>query len=435
DFTTGTGTVVPEFIVIPPVEPTTVPTTAEPTTEPTTAEPTTVEPTTVEPTTAEPTTVEPTTVVPTTVAPTTVGPKSFTVTATSNFSNKDVKEYTTSDKQVKVTYSLRASQLIACGEWQFTYDNTILKFNKATTGYPEASVMPYIDSVGGSVTNVWERESFSDAYGNFSNVPGGYDFMNGRVLFEATFDIVGNYDRDTTIDLQLLNLGAIDMSTQQIKLVDYIVDGIPTPKFDEECAGTAVLDGPDVPTVPTTVAPTTVAPTTVAPTTVEPTTAPVPTTEPATTAPVPTTEPATTAPVPTTEPATTAPVPTTEPATTAPVPTTEPATTAPVPTTEPATTAPVPTTEPATTTPVPTSEPASTAAPTSEPTPTSTQAPSATSATGATSKTATPDSTSSTTTGNGTVKTSDSPVAIMLLILLVAATGFVVIVRKREMDK
>jgi hypothetical protein len=53
DFTTGTGVVVPEFIVVAPEEPTTeAPTTEEPTTE----EPTTEEPTTEEPTTEEPTT-------------------------------------------------------------------------------------------------------------------------------------------------------------------------------------------------------------------------------------------------------------------------------------------------------------------------------------------------------------------------------------------
>ncbi len=114
-------------------------------------------------------------------------------------------------------------------------------------------------------------------------------------------------------------------------------------------------------------------------------------------------------------------VPTTEPATTAPAPT-EPETTAPAPT-EPATTVPAPT-EPTTTEPATTIAPAATAAT------------DATSATGATVKPGTADTANkdnTTNNGNGTVQTGDASLAVVILTLLVSATGVMFVIRKREM--
>lgn len=114
------------------------------------------------------------------------------------------------------------------------------------------------------------------------------------------------------------------------------------------------------------------------------------------------------------------------------VPSTEPAptTTEPAPTTTtpaPTTTAPVPTT---TVAPVPSSDPTSTVAP----------ATGATSATGETKSTVNSGSTASeankgNTTGsdNGTVKTGDATLAVVILTLLVSATGVMFVIRKREM--
>ena len=389
-----------------PTEPETTAPTEPETTEPT--EPETTVPT--EPETTEPT--EPETTAPT-EPETTVPAKSFTVAATSNYASTEYRVYKENvDKTVTVTYYLKADQIIGAGEAVLTYDPSILKVADTSK-----SVMPYVDLVAGSVTNF--NYDVNQIYGSFTNVPAGYDFKSEQVLFTVTFDIVGDYTTDTVVDLTIMNLVAVTgTSAEDYDLVDYIIDGVPTDLFKTEGSGRVEFVGGEVPPVtePETTVPTepeTTVPTepeTTVPTEPE-TTAP---TEPETTAP---TEPETTVP---TEPETTAP---TEPETTVP---TEPETTAPV---EPETTAP---TEPDTTAPV---EPDTTAPATTEP---ASVAP--TTVPGATSTVSTPDtpnatSATGTTTGNGTVKTSDSPVAVMLLVLLAAATGFIIVVRKRELDK
>ncbi|MGN1467256.1 MAG: hypothetical protein ACI4W1_03005, partial [Ruminococcus sp.] len=257
------------------------------------------EPETTEPETTEPETTEPETTAPETTEPTTAPVKTFNVTATSNFANAVTKTYSEADKQLKVTYTLEAAKKIADGEWVFTYDPSILKFSSSTFDEEgNAHVMPYIDSIGGAVTNVTTEAEFGKAYGNFSNISTFYDFTKGEVVFEATFDIVGDYTKDTTVDLQLETLLAGEKSDAGYELIDYIVDGVPTDLFESEGKGTGYLDGGYVPpTEPETTEPTT------APETTEPETTEPATTEPATTEPA-TTEPATTEPA-TTEPATT----------------------------------------------------------------------------------------------------------------------------------
>ncbi len=167
---------------------------------------------------------------------------------------------------------------------------------------------------------------------------------------------------------------------------DAIAEGT-APALEQVAAWLSLSYPPEEPTVPVTTEPTTAEPTTVEPTTVEPTTVEPTTVEPTTVEPT-TVEPTTV------EPTTVAP--TTAPDTTV-APTTAPDTTVP------GTTA-ADTTAPATTVP------------------------------GATSAVATPDSTGSSTTGNGTVQTSDTAMAFVLLGLLVAATGFIIVLRKREAE-
>ena len=259
--------------------------------------------------TTEPTTAEPATEVPTTAEePTTAAPlKTFKVTATSNFADPVSKVYSEADKQIVVTYNLKSDIPLMNGDWEFTYDNTILRFNKEkTTEMGFESVMPLIDNMAGSsMTNVFgdEAEPYGKAYGNFSNATRLYNFSKYELeecpLFQATFDIVGDYTKDTVVNLDMKDMtGAVLDSSAATGRIQYpyFTHFSEEAAYAEHCRSlTTLSEAAPVPTaVPTTEA-TTAEPTTVEPTTAEPTTA-----EPTTVAPTtaePTTEAPTTAPV------------------------------------------------------------------------------------------------------------------------------------------
>ncbi len=406
DFTTGTGTVVPEFIVIPPVEPTTE------ATEPTTEEPTTTAP--VEPTTeaTEPTTEEPTTV-----------PHTLDIIATSNFFPES---YYTVDyeanmlREFTVIYRLDSAKSLLDTQWTLSYDTSKLEL-VTTDGF-----MPFAGDLA-----MYNTNEAGYVKGSVSNL-NLFELPDGTVFVQATFRAIGT--GETVVDLRVedLTLSAGSEDTEESVVMNSQVMQTETP-----CGvGTEIVEG--VPATEPTEEPTTAPvtePTTEAtePTTEEPTTAPVteptteatePTTEEPTTAPV--TEPTTEATEPTTEEPTTAPV--TEPTTEATEPTTEEPTTAPV--TEPTTEATEPTTEEPTTAPV---EPTTDAPATDAPTPDATGATSATGTTVKGDSTADQKSTADTTNKQSTnaVQTGSAPMALVILAVLVSATGAIYFTRKR----
>ena len=296
--------------------------------------------------------------------------KSFKVTVTSNVAETVSQTYSDVDKTMTVTLYLKTGKKLLNGDWYITYDTSILSLNKDADPYPIQT--PILSSKGGSyaVADRWP----GIAYGNFMSEK-LYDFTQGEltdnVFLTATFDIIGDYTQDTTVDLSfdMLSGGVyvqVSETEARVDVYNYIDTYELSDLFKAESERLITLSEPEPePTEPPTTEPETTEPTepqTTEPVSTEPTEPP--TTEPVSTEPTepPTTEPVSTEPteMPTTEPETTEPTepPTTEPETTEP---TEPPTTEPV-TTEPVTTEP---TEPSTTEPN-TTEP--TEPPTIEPT-------------------------------------------------------------------
>ncbi len=345
------------------------PTTAAPTTEPTTV---VTEPTTIEPTTVPATTVEPEPTVP-----------NLTVNATSNYFPKASAEYNKSTNEVVVKYWLQSNMNVLDLQWYLTYDSEILTLSDKNT--PE-SICPAIGAsavYNTSIKNTIKYNASNLSLFDFS----GEETTFAEIVFEVN-DLTGVAPASTTIDLMVdvLRVSKVDPTTLRSDANEELIIVDNYEVSTDEKAVAAIVDKGTTLTPSTFVAPTTAAPTT------EPTTA-APTTE------VPTTEP--------TEPTTVAP-------TTAPA--TEPVTDPPA--TEPTTVE--PTTEAPTTEPV---EEGTTIAP----------AEGTTSAdpTSATDSAATPDS-SKPGTDSKPVQTGSASLAVVILTLLIAATGVMFVLRKKE---
>lgn len=239
------------------------PTTALPT-QATTAKPT-------QATTAKPT--QATTQQPTTAA------SSLTVNATSNFFPSVSKTYSSSEKQVTVSYKLSSAMKLINSEWELKYDTSKLSFNSANIG----NLMPNVSSA------VINENTKGKIKGNFTTLS-LVDFSNESDFVSITFDVIGKGTADVDLYVNILGVAYKNLgSTPTIAyVVDFgeIKDVTSIPGFENETyAVKTVFDSQTTPTtVPVTTNPT--VPTT-KPT--EPTTKPtVPTTKPTepTTAPV-----------------------------------------------------------------------------------------------------------------------------------------------------
>ncbi len=343
-----------------------------------------------------PTTEAPTTEEPTTEAPTTEPAKNelaLTVNATSNYFPETSADYNAETKEVTVKYWFKSAKDVLDTQWYMTYDPAILSVSKKNT---PVTICP---TMGTSAVMNLDREGA--IYFNASNLY-LYNFADGAVFAEVVFDV-----NDISKIAPVTTTVALNV---EVLRVSEVADNSMTDSDKEEILvnngrvedATVAIDRKTYLTESTYVAPTTEAPTTEEPTTEAPTT---------------------TAPVETTEP-TEATEPTEEP-TTVPVETTEP--------TEEPTTVPVETTEP---TEAPTTEPAedTTTAPVEDETtePTTEEATDATSATGETTATS-GTSSNNNANNNGTVQTGDASLAVIILSLLVVATGVMLALRKREM--
>jgi hypothetical protein len=376
--------------------PTEAPTTAAPTEAPTTVAPTEA-PTTVAPTEA-PTTVAPTTVAPTTVEPTTVA-SGLDITATSNLF--PVNNYKAEvGETVTVAYVLDSDKAVLNTTWVLNYDPSVLELVDSNDFMPQMSNATLYNTQNAGVV----EGSASDL-----NL---YDVTADQPFVVATFNVIG--EGDTTVDLYVKVLTVSERDENGMDIEDeetYIVKkGVveTTEGYTADTVFNFVPAPTEAPTTeaPTTVAPTTVEPTTVAPTTVEPTTVAPTTVEPTTVAPT-TVEPTTVAPT-TVEPTTEAPEETTV------APTEAPATDAPV--------IEVPTDATAT-------EPTTVIAPT-----TSIDAQSSTAAPTTTKSASTSDTANkTTTTSTGSVQTGEASMAIIILSILVVATGVMFVLRKKEL--
>ena len=302
---------------------------------------------------------------------------SFTVNARSNIAKTVSKTYSENVNQLTVTYYLKSDKLISDTEFNIFYDPEVLAVNKAQhtkkDGFgtvKEVNFTPVFDKIGNTSSNLMKTSGSGLFIASSALDP--YDFssenLTDNVFLTITFDVVGNYDKDVDIMLNVYVLTAVEMLEEdRYEFTEYIYQNEIKNAFEENCEGlTALSEGVFVPTEPPTKEPATTEPTTAEPVTTEPTTAEPVTTEPTTAEPT-TTEPTTAEPA-TTEPTTAEPV-TTEPTTAEPV-TTEPTTAEPA-TTEPTTAEPT-TTEPTTaelaTTEPTTTEPATTELTTTEPT-------------------------------------------------------------------
>lgn len=286
------------------VQPTTVlpsqATTAQPT-QATTQQPTTQQPTTQQITTQQPTTQQPTTQQITTQQPSPQQPTSqqsttvastLTVNATSNFFPAASKTYSSSDKQVTVSYRLSSSMKLINSEWELIYDTSKLSFDSANVG----DLMPNVSS------SVIYESTKGKIKGNFSTLS-LVNFSDESDFVSITFDIIGNGTADVDLFVNILGIAYKNIGSSPV--IAYVVDlgeindVTSISGFENETYTVKTVLSPQI--TPTTTVPATTAPITTKP--VEPTTEP---TEPTTKPVVPTTEP--------TVPATTKPVePTTKP--------------------------------------------------------------------------------------------------------------------------
>lgn len=179
--------------------------------------------------------------------------KSFKVNATSNYATSDTKVYSEDRKTVTVEYTLQAAKLIASGQWELTYDPSILKLSAATfdaNGDAVSDVLPNIAS--GSIVNLSTEAAQGKGYGNFADT-NLYDFTSEKTLIKLTFDIVGDYTKDTTINFDLVELVYGEKTGDTVTVGEYIANGVVQDSFKAEGSGKAILDGDpvDVEPVPT----------------------------------------------------------------------------------------------------------------------------------------------------------------------------------------
>lgn len=369
----------------------------------------------VAPTTAEPTTEA--TVVPETTESETIAPEypNLIVNAVSNYFPETTAEYNADTNEVTVTYWFESAKDVLDTQWYLTYDPAVLTLSENNT--PETicptigtSAVVNTDKAGLIKYNATNLYLF-----NFSSQETPF----AQVVFDVN-DIADMAPVTTTIDLtvEVLRVSeeADNMMTDENEEV-LLVDNSVVSMADEALA---VVESKRTTLTPSTY----VSPTTAEPTTAEPTTTEEPTTiEPTTVEPT-TAEPTTVEPT-TVEPTTVEPTtvqPTTAESTTAQPTTVEP-TTMPVSPIEP-TTADATTTTEAT-------EPTEVTVPTED----STDATSATDAettVQATTKVSTGD-TASNGSNNAAVQTGDASLAVIILSILIAATGVMFVLRKREM--
>ena len=329
----------------------------------------------VAPATTEPveTTEAPTTEEPTTEAPTTEpvnNELALTVNAISNYFPEKTADYNADTKEVTVTYWFKSAKDVLDTQWYMTYDPAILTVSEKNTAETVCPTM--------GATAVMNLDRAGTIYFNATNL-NLFNFAEESVFAQVVFDVNDIAEISpvtTTVDLnvEVLRVSEVDESTSMTDSSKEVIL-VNNSKVEDT---TVVTFRNTTLTESTYVEPTTVAPTTVEPTTVETTTTPV---EDTTTAPV-------------------------EDTTTEPV---EDTTTAPV---EDTTTAPVEVT---------------------------TETPDATSATGvttggsSTSDTPSSNNTNNNANNNGTVQTGDASLAVIILSLLVVATGVMLALRKREM--
>ncbi len=389
----------------------------------TTVPETTVPETTVPETTVPETTVPETTVPETTVPDTTAPVNKLTVNATSNIPAVATQTFDEATGLVTVTYYLQSDKGIVNTHWTLTYDNAVLKYSDENNTYnEELGFMPSI-TTGYLYNTSLENKIVGDA----SNLK-LYDFSTMKPFVQVTFEAAGVGETEVKLTVDEIRVGelnpatgTVDENTEEALILGGVLseNALNVIKADAKiAAGTGVAPIPPETTVPeTTVPETTVPETTVPETTVPETTVPE-TTVPETTVPE------------TTVPETTVPE-TTVPETTVPE-TTVPETTVPE-TTVPETTVPE-TTVPETTVPETTEAPDTTAAPeTTEAPATDAPATNATSATGVTTGgSSTNTETPNTGTNNGgAVQTGSASMAIIILLVLVSATGVMYFTRKK----
>jgi hypothetical protein len=338
-----------------------------------TVEPTTVEPTTVEPTTVEPTTVAPTTAEPTTVEPTTVAPTTVeptTVEPTTVASGLDITA--TSNLFPSNNYKAEVGETVSVA---YVLDSDKAVLNTTWVLNYDPSVLELVDSNDFmpqmSNATLYNTENAGVVEGSASDL-NLYDVTADQPFVVATFNVIG--EGDTTVDLyvKVLTVSERDENGMDIEDKETTIVKNGVVETTEGYTVDTVFNFVPTPTVePTTVEPTTVAPTTVEPTTEAPTTV-----EPTTEAPT---------------------------------------------TVEPTTVAP--------TTEEPTEAPTTVIAPT-----TSSDAQSSTAAPTTTKSASTSDTASKTTTSStGSVQTGEASMAIIILSILVAATGVMFVLRKKEL--
>ncbi len=225
-----------------------------------------VQPTTVLPTQA--TTAKPTQA--TTQQPTTAA-SSLTVNATSNFFPAASKTYSSSEKQVTVSYKLSSAMKLINSEWELEYDTSKLSFNSANIG----NLMPNVSSA------VIYENTKGKIKGNFTTAS-LVDFSNESDFVSITFDVIGKGTADVNLFVKVLGVAYKKFgSTPTIAyVVDFgeIKDVTSIPGFEKETYTVKTVFDPQ--TTPTTV-PVTTNPTVPTTKPTEPTTKPTePTTKP-----------------------------------------------------------------------------------------------------------------------------------------------------------
>ncbi|MCH5297594.1 MAG: hypothetical protein J1E85_07985 [Ruminococcus sp.] len=135
----------------------------------------------------------------------------YTVKATSNVGTTSSCQYSASNKQVTVTYTLQSSMLLENIQAVVSYDSKVLKL-ASTNSKKTISPGFYGTSGGGFEGNL----NLSNMIKFNATNPDGYDFTKGQTVFTAVFDIVGS--GDTTVDLDVYVLTATE-NEKDIKLV------------------------------------------------------------------------------------------------------------------------------------------------------------------------------------------------------------------------
>lgn len=122
------------------------------------------------------------------------------INVTSNVASATSCEYSASNKQVTVTYTLDSSMLIENIQAIVNYDKSVLKL-ASTNAKRTISPVFYGKSGGGFEANLTLNNMIKF---NATN-PDGYDFSGGKTVFTAVFDIVGSGDTTVDFDLYILS--------------------------------------------------------------------------------------------------------------------------------------------------------------------------------------------------------------------------------------